>query len=66
MRLIKWTDQTLIKVNTYQKELTIYTLSVYYLTRVLELVDRTSLSFVDFIHKRSNRFSGTKLKYKQL
>ena len=24
---------------------------------MLELVDRTNLSFVDFYHKRSNRFS---------
>ena len=33
--------------------------------RVLELVDRTSLSFVDFNHKRSIRFSDSANKKKE-
>ena len=30
---------------------------------MLELVDRTNLSFVDFNHKRSNRFSGIFIRF---
>lgn len=44
-----------ININkNYLKRNTKYTITII---RVLELVDRTSLSFVDINHKRSNRFS---------